>query len=290
MYDTILVPTDGSDGSERAIRHALGVASFFDAAVRVLYVVDVRLVELFPADRRRDVLRESDSEGSAVPESVVERAEREGIDAAGEVRDGVPSEVIAAYAEEVDADLVAMGAHRRSPPADRRLGSTAERVVERSPCPVLTVRQADVEETTSGFNQFDDLLVPVDGSDAAERAADHAVELAGAYGAGVHFVYVVDTATYGSGDAPRSVVGPLTEAGRGLVDELAAAAEDRSISATADVVKGIAHERILEYADGVDTDLVVMGTRGQTAGGDSFLGSTTDRVLRQSVRPVLTLR
>ena len=291
MYETILVPTDGSDETERAIRHGLGLAAYFNATVQVLYVVDTRLVELFTDGPRRDVLSESTREGHSVTEAVVERAEEVGVDAAAEVREGVPPDVVVEYAAETGADLVAMGTHRRTVTTGAALGSTAERVVERATCPVLTVRQADaVDEKTSGINQFDEVLVPVDGSDAASRAADHAVELAGEYGADVHFLYVVDTSTYGFEDAPRSVVGPLTEAGRELVSALADDVEGHSIPATAEVRRGVAHEEILDYADEVDADLLVMGTRGRTSSEGTFLGSTTDQVLRQSEQPVLTLR
>jgi nucleotide-binding universal stress UspA family protein len=54
---------------------------------------------------------------------------------------GIPSEVIVQQAEELGADLVAMGTHGRSGVAHLLLGSTAQRVVQHAPCPVLTVRQ-----------------------------------------------------------------------------------------------------------------------------------------------------
>ncbi|MEF8814948.1 MAG: universal stress protein [Halovenus sp.] len=57
---------------------------------------------------------------------------------------------------------------------------------------------------------MDDYVVtPADGSDAADRAADHALGIAERYGADVHVIYVVDTTADGFEDAPRSVVGLL---------------------------------------------------------------------------------
>ena len=53
---------------------------------------------------------------------------------------GIPAEVIVHQAEERGADLIAMGTHGRSGVAHLLLGSTAERVVQHAPCPVLTVR------------------------------------------------------------------------------------------------------------------------------------------------------
>ncbi|HSL81584.1 MAG TPA: universal stress protein, partial [Thermoanaerobaculia bacterium] len=56
---------------------------------------------------------------------------------------GIPAEVIVRRAEELGADLIAMGTHGRSGLAHLLLGSTAERVVQHAKCPVLTVRRAE---------------------------------------------------------------------------------------------------------------------------------------------------
>jgi len=290
MYDDVLIATDGSSATERALRHALGIAERFDARLHVLYVVDTRLVELFGGERRETVLRESRAAGDQVTREVVDRADDRGVAAVSEVREGTPHEVVLAYADEAAVDLVAMGSHSNVGTDTALLGSTAERVVGRADCAVLTARPVERDEHTEGVQQFDDLLVPVDGSDPAERAADHAIELAEMYGANVHFVYVVDSSTYDSGDAPRSVVGMLEEAGQNEVDALAERAADLHVSASTSVERGVAHERIVEYADDEDADLVVMGSRGKTGGEGWFLGSTTDRVLRTVDQPVLTLR
>ena len=88
---------------------------------------------------------------------------------------------------------------------------------------------------------------------------------------------------------PRSIVGLLKEAGGRTVEAVAADARDRDLSAASTVLRGLPEAAILQYADGVDADLVAMGTRGASATDDRFLGSTTARVLRRTSVPVLAV-
>jgi len=60
MYDTILLPTDGSEGTETTLEHAIEVAQHSDAVLRVLYVVNKRLAFATEKDRRPEVFEELD--------------------------------------------------------------------------------------------------------------------------------------------------------------------------------------------------------------------------------------
>lgn len=135
---------------------------------------------------------------------------------------------------------------------------------------------------------YGDVLVPTDGSDLADPAADLALDIAEQYGADVHAVYVVDTTTYGSEDTPRSSIGLLKEGGANAV-EVVAEARDRNLPVTTDVVRGVPEAEILEYAAGVDADMIALGTRGRSATPNQVLGSITGRVLQQATMPVLTV-
>ncbi|SDZ77255.1 Nucleotide-binding universal stress protein, UspA family [Haloplanus vescus] len=146
MYETILVPTDGSEGSVAAAAHAVNLAATHGATVHALYVVDVRMS---PVDSDMDhdeavaLVEESDVDPTA---AVLDRAERAGVPAVEAVRLGVPDECIRAYAEEVDADLVVMGTHGRTGVEHAILGSVTERVVRTLDVPVLTVHPSAADE------------------------------------------------------------------------------------------------------------------------------------------------
>ncbi|WP_460918485.1 universal stress protein [Salinarchaeum chitinilyticum] len=140
---------------------------------------------------------------------------------------------------------------------------------------------------------YERILVPTDGSAGVERAVDHAIDLAAAHGATIHAVYVVNTASYGgipmetSWDGIRDVLSEEGEAALDRVTELAAAA---GVEVETAVVDGSPSRQIVEYAEQVDCDLIVMGTHGRGGLDRLLLGSVAERVVRSSEIPVLTVR
>lgn len=142
MYDTILVPTDGSPGSRLAVEHAVSLAERYDATLHCLSVVDeevyghyagvdaIENAEEALAERAEEALAAAVSEADAADVPVETRVER-----------GVPHEVIHRAAS--DVDLVVMGTERRSGEYRRLLGSVTERVVRLTDTPVLVVKAAE---------------------------------------------------------------------------------------------------------------------------------------------------
>ena len=142
MYDDILLPTDGSEGTDAALEHALTLAADYGATLHALYVVDRRLY--LAADdegEREEIVETLETEAEEALAAVAEAAEERGVETRTERRDGVPYRDVLAYVDEADIDLVVMGSHGRTG-RDRltSLGSTSERVVKNSAVPVLTVR------------------------------------------------------------------------------------------------------------------------------------------------------
>ncbi|UVE49718.1 universal stress protein [Haloferax larsenii] len=138
---------------------------------------------------------------------------------------------------------------------------------------------------------YDDILVPTDGSKAAERAIEHALDIAETYGATLHALYVVDTSIYTSLDAGADVViDALEREGDVATKHILDAAEDAGVDADAEVTTGTAYRSIRDYIESHDIDLVVMGTHGRTGLSHYLLGSVTERVVRTSPVPVLTVR
>lgn len=136
----------------------------------------------------------------------------------------------------------------------------------------------------------DRLLVPIDGSEIAKRAAQQAFDLARDLGAGVHVVFVVDespSTVLLSSASMATVLEELHERGVEFTEEIAALAAEIPITTRVLQAPSIP-ESILQYADANDIDLVVMGTRGRH-GMDHLLGSTTERVLARSSIPVLVV-
>lgn len=146
MYETILIPTDGSDVAKAATAHGLDIARRYDATVHALAVIDTaELLELgyFGGDRSdfEETIEPLEETAQDAVEEIKNRAESEGVKTIGVVRQGAPSETILTYATEADVDLIVMGTHGRSGFQRFLAGSVAERVVRAGTVPVLTVRE-----------------------------------------------------------------------------------------------------------------------------------------------------
>ncbi|WP_049947404.1 universal stress protein [Candidatus Halobonum tyrrellensis] len=133
------------------------------------------------------------------------------------------------------------------------------------------------------------LLFPTDGSEGASAAFGHVLDVAEARDATVHVLHVADTTNAGVrlGDATAD---GLVAAGETVVDETADRARERGVSVVTAVVRGEPYAEIVDYADAEAVDTVVMPTRGRRGLGRLLLGSTTERVVRRSNVPVLTIR
>jgi nucleotide-binding universal stress UspA family protein len=141
MYDRILLPTDGSDGTEQALSHAVEIARGRDATIHALSVIDRRLYLAADETQKSELKSSLRDDARAAVERVADGAADAGVDCTTAVRDGVPYRVILEYAAERPVDLVVMGTHGRSG-RDKlaNLGSVTERVVENTDTPTLVVR------------------------------------------------------------------------------------------------------------------------------------------------------
>lgn len=145
---TILFPTDFSQGARAAMDYALAMAQDYKAKLILLYVIqDISIAEWYipssisAADLVEDMQKSADREmekwGNEVAAKVpsVERM----------VVRGVPFVEIIRTAKDRHADLIVIGTHGRTGIDHMLFGSTAEKVVRKSTCPVLTVRMAGKE-------------------------------------------------------------------------------------------------------------------------------------------------
>ncbi len=146
MYDSILVPTDGSTEAQNAAEHGVDLAAELGATVHALYVVESRVTAL-PSDSMAQAAEHDEWKryGEDVTDEVVAMADERRLEGVGAVRSGKAHEEIVDYAEEADVDAIVMGTQGRDGVGDVILGSVAERVVRTAGVPVLSIRQAKLE-------------------------------------------------------------------------------------------------------------------------------------------------
>lgn len=142
MYDTMLIPTDGSEAARRAVEHGAELAAFHDAHVAVLYVVDATSFSGMGTEAvGSDPITAATGEGDDIVAEAAERIKSHGVEATTAVEQGVPDETILRYVREHDIDVVVMGTHGRSGIQRYLEGSVTEQVVRSSAAPVLTLTE-----------------------------------------------------------------------------------------------------------------------------------------------------
>lgn len=136
---------------------------------------------------------------------------------------------------------------------------------------------------------YRDILVPTDGSTSARQALEHAIDLAEANDATIHAVYVVNPG-YSADEGLEYLLEALESEGERTVENAQEIATQRGVTMRTEILRGTPYREILDYANGTDIDLIVMGTQGRTGLDRYLLGSVTEKVVRLSDVPVLTVR
>jgi nucleotide-binding universal stress UspA family protein len=146
MYDTILVPTDGSDEALKGARHAIELAADVGASIHALYVIDLPNAPRAPyiIQDEEEVREEYEKFGEEVTGEVAEMAAEAGVDCQTVLRRGSVNERIVDYAEDEGIDLIVVGTGYRGK-LGALIGSTAEKIVRTSTVPVTTVRRTQDE-------------------------------------------------------------------------------------------------------------------------------------------------
>lgn len=145
----ILVPTDFSKFSRAALNYAMAFAEKFDAELHLLHVVQnlalmipdtVNVVPPVGPSMEQFIIAVQNALDRLIQENQLDR-----FPVHKEVREGTPFYEIIQYAKQQEMDLIVMGTHGHSGLAHVLLGSVAEKVVRKAPCPVLTIRHPEHE-------------------------------------------------------------------------------------------------------------------------------------------------
>lgn len=139
----ILLPTDFSDNASVATRYACGLAERFSAELHLLHAIvshPAATPEFIGGLALSSYVKESRAAVEAALGEVLDPDWEQGRSVVRTIVDGAPFLEIIHYARDNAIDLIVMGTHGRSGLPHIILGSVAERVVRKAPCPVLTVR------------------------------------------------------------------------------------------------------------------------------------------------------
>lgn len=294
--DRVLFPTDFSPLADVALEHAVELAVKHGATLHMLHAVVLHAddpndpAHLFPDVE--EIARRLEEAAEERMTSLIDerrlatiplvRAQRRGISVAPVILD---------HSLEIDADLVVMSTHGRRGLGHALLGSVAEEVVRQSFCPVLTVRARAERAPLPGAR---DVLVPIDFSEHAARALSYGKEICGAYGARLHVLHVFERPIYpeiyfgGTLDIPD--LGTLEGSLRSELARLVEDAPGPRVDTEIHIREGRATAGILDAAEELDPELIVIATHGLTGLAHVLLGSVAEKVVRRAPCPVLSVR
>ncbi|VVD66199.1 Stress response protein NhaX [Pandoraea morbifera] len=305
MTKRILLATDGSESSRRALREAAAFARKGDV-IRVIHTVEDPVTLLTSAFGKlidlEQVRRDMQREGEEHLARAVLSLREEGFDDAqahlidlrttGET---VP-EAIRREALEFGADIIVVGTHGRSGVRRAMLGSVAEQILRSAEVPVMLVAgEARPHAPLRAGGHYEQILVALDDSETARRAFEYALSLARKHGALLRVVHVLDLpGPFIAGFDPE----PLLHAVRAVGDQVRNWARQRMHEAGVPgevemreiqpVGEGVADQIVASGKD-ADVDLIVLGTHGRRGFRRFALGSVAEDTARNAGRPVLLL-
>lgn len=273
----ILVPTDLSRNAIISLQYARFFAERFSSALTLLYVDPV----IFPASEMGagvplyiastpEHIAELENDVRAYGDSALRGLP---YDVAAVVGEPVP--MIVREEEERGADLVIMATHGLRGWRRLILGSVTEGVLRRGGCPVLSVNRAGGRLKTT--DPIKKILCPINFTDSSRATLEYASELAAVLDAELIVVHVTED------DAARSLA-------RGMnVREWIDPAVRNRCTYREVMLRGGAAERVLDCAEDLAADLIVIGAEHKRFRGEIVIGTTTERLVRFSRVPVLCI-
>ncbi len=302
MFNEIVVPVDGSPFGELALPRALGIGCKTGGEVRLVTVITP-----LPASQgsKEDQTLESDRVALARDRAEAYMAELQkrvilsGCDVpiSCHVEVGPVVEAIDAHSRQAGADLLVMTTHGWGPLKRAWLGSVADGLLRRTPCPILALRPRDGEELKLEEVQFRHLLVTLDGSPESREILPFAKGVARASGARMTLLRVISPHfplsspfTSHSSHEFQALEGEEEASREALTSEAEELRRDGFEVHVATVSGVHPPEGILDYSNGHGVDLVAMATHGRGGVARLILGSVADKVIRGGNIPVLLHR
>lgn len=275
MFNTIVVPLDGSPAAEEVLPHVKRILRQVDAELILVRTANPAVVGVPPA-----VFDVTVGEARRYLAGLTQQFEAQGSRVRFKVELGPTSNEILRVAQEERASLIAMTTHGRSGPGRFFLGSVAEDVLRRSLVPVLAVRAPAPTPPPSEYpDPLRKVLVPIDGSDRALHAFVPAAEMCRLFKARLVFLRVLENDDSEERARAKAQLGEIEERGRAI-----------GIDSVSFLAEGEAAPRILDMARFHKADLIAMATHGRRGMPRLLMGSVTEAVLRRSSQPVLVVR
>jgi nucleotide-binding universal stress UspA family protein len=291
----ILCATDFSDFSNHTIPYGVALAKEFDAKLYICHVIDLSSIAIYgefqlnPVDQQNRIRKQA---AEQLDQIIGEQPVKwEPLITVGHTADEVSRLV-----EEKAIDLVIAATRGRSGLKRLILGSVTERLMRVLSCPLLVVHSPE-HEFVNPINQqirLNKILVGCDFSPDSDLAFQHALSLAQEFEADLHLAHVIEPSVSSELLKPDKALSAEIQQGlhqkftEKLITMIPEDARNWCTPETR-ILEGQPYEELVKYAETNAMDMIVLGVRGHGVVKTLFLGSTTDRVVRQTTCPVLSV-
>ena len=295
QFKNILCATDFSDFSNHTISYGVALAKEFEAKLFVSHVIDLSSVAIYgefqldPVGQQNRIVEDADAQ-------LKELTGDQPISWEPLITVGKPADEISRAVEEKDIDLVITATRGRAGLKRIILGSVTERLMRTLTCPLLVVNSPEHKFVSVADQaiKIKKILVGCDYSPDSGQALNHALSLAQEFQAELHLVHVIEPPTQpGLHKEDTPVSEEIQQDYRDILTrklkEMVPAEARLWCTPQTDLLEGQPYEEIVTYAESKNIDMIVLGVRGHGLVKTLFLGSTTDRVVRRSPCPVLSV-
>jgi len=294
-FKNILCATDFSDFSNLTVNYGVALAKEFGARLTICHVIDLSSVAIYgefqldPVGQQNRIMEDATAQLEALTGDQPVAWEPL-------LTVGKPADEISRAVEEKGIDLVIAATRGRSGFKRLILGSVTERLMRTLTCPLLVVCSSEHELINIREQKIElkKILVGCDFSADSGQAFNHALSLAQEFQAELHLVHVVETQVQPNllkeeadipGEIQEDYQNLLIQKLKDMVPQEAA----NWCKPRTSILEGWPYEELVKYAITRDIDIIVLGVRGRGLVKTLFLGSTTDRVVRNSPCPVLSV-
>ena len=295
QFKKILCASDFSDFSNQTVSYGVALAKEFGASLIVCHVIDLSSVAIYgefqldPVGQQNRIMEDANAQLEALTGD--QPVAWEPLITVGKAADEISRAV-----EEKSIDLVIAATRGRSGFKRLILGSVTETLMRTLTCPLLVVRSPEHEFVNPPEQEvrLQKILVGCDFSPDSGLAFEYGLSLAQEFQAELHLAHVIEPPvqpnllieeTYVSGEIQEDYHNQLIQKLKDMVPGEAA----NWCTPQTSIMEGQPYEELVKYADTRDIDMIVLGVRGHGLVKTLFLGSTTDRVIRNSPCPVLSV-
>ena len=280
LLGKILVPVDVTSNSTGQINATIKLATEFNSEVFLLYVIPD---EELHAELKKIVLKEVSESLDEIRKTLIEAKVnvREPLIATGRV-----VSTIASTANTEDVNVIIIGSNTKTGNSNYKLSGKAEQIMRMSDVPVFLVKPENRV-------LFSNIMCPVDFSGPSRRALNNAIMLARQYRSSLSVLTVYEPLTH----VPKRLSIDLENENALRLKRVRKEMESfinefdlNGIDHKIEIRAGKIHEVILEEAEVQNIDLLIMGTNGRTGLSWFFMGSVTEKVIREMPCSIITIK